>query len=220
MNRKLVVLLALGCLAIAIAVTAPIVLSRQADNQFVQRTQVAQRSVDGNGMMGGDHMMCGDGMMGGDHMMCGDGMMGPGMMGDDGQDMQIVHQLFAYHDQIRRSVETVPGGVKTVTESDNPEIAALIQQHVASMHQRLEAGRWFAMMSQTLPTMFQNANRYQRQSQLTDNGVEVTKTSDDSTLAEVLHEHAQEITQYVENGMPGMGGGMMYRDRTPMPRPD
>jgi hypothetical protein len=216
MNRKLVVLLALGCLAIAIAVTAPIVLSRQADNQFVQRTQVAQRSVDGNdmmggnGMMGSDHMMCGDGMMGGDHMMCGDGMMGPGMMGDDGQDMQIVHQLFAYHDQIRRSVETVPGGVKTVTESDNPEIAALIQQHVASMHQRLEAGRWFAMMSQTLPTLFQNADHYQRQSQLTDNGVEVTKTSDDSTLAETLREHAQEVTQYVENGMPGMGGGMMY----------
>lgn len=147
-------------------------------------------------------------------------MMGPGMMGDNGQDMQIVHQLFAYHDQIHRSVETVPGGVKTVTESDNPEIAALIQQHVASMHQRLEEGRWFAMMSQTLPTLFQNTDRYQRQSQLTNTGVKVTKTSDDSTLAEVLREHAQEVTQYVENGIPGMGGGMRYWDRSLIPRPE
>ncbi|MEN8443742.1 MAG: hypothetical protein ABG776_01895, partial [Cyanobacteria bacterium J06555_13] len=57
MNRKLFVLLALGCLAIVIAVTAPIVVSRQADNQFVQRTQTMQRTANGNGSMNGDAMM-------------------------------------------------------------------------------------------------------------------------------------------------------------------
>lgn len=139
----------------------------------------------------------------------GNGMMRRGMMGNNAQDMQIVHQLFAYHDQIRRSVEVIPGGVRTLTESDNPKIAALIQQHVASMHQRLKDGRWFAMMSRTLPILFQNADRYQRQSQPTPNGVTVNKTSDDADLAEVLREHAQEVTQFVQNGMPCMGGGMM-----------
>ncbi|MEL6556113.1 MAG: hypothetical protein ABG776_01440 [Cyanobacteria bacterium J06555_13] len=123
--------------------------------------------------------------------------------------MRVVHQLFAYHDQIRRSVEEIPGGVKTLTESDNPEVASLIQQHVASMHQRLNDGRWFAMMSRTLPILFQNADRYQRQSQQTPQGTAVTKTSDDAELTNVLREHAQEVTQFVQSGMSHMGCGRM-----------
>ena len=209
MSRKLLVLIALGCLTIAIAVTAPMVVSHQADNQVVQRTQVAQRTVDGNGMMSNsnmmdsDHMMCGDGAMDGDRIMDGDRMTG------GNTDMQVVRQLFAYHDQIRRSVEEIPGGVQTLTESDNTEVAMLIQQHVASMHQRLEDGRWFAMMSRTLPILFRNADRYQRQSQVTPNGIAVTKTSDDAELANVLSEHAQEVTEFVQSGMPQMGCGRM-----------
>lgn len=209
MSRKLLVLTALCCLTIVIAVTAPIVVSRQADNQVVQRTQAAQRTVDGNGMMSGDHMMGDSNMMDGDRMMCGNGTMGGDRMMGGNTDMQVVRQLFAYHDQIRRSVEEIPGGVQTLTESDNPEIAALIQQHVASMHQRLEDGRWFAMMSRTLPILFRNADRYQRQSQITPNGIAVTKTSDDAELANVLSEHAQEVTEFVQGGMPQMGCGRM-----------
>ncbi len=83
-----------------------------------QVTQVAQ------GMRGGG--MCGQGMMGG-------GMMGGGMMGGD---MRTIHQLFANHNQIRRTVEEIPGGIRSTTESDSPEIAALIQQHVPSMYKR------------------------------------------------------------------------------------
>ena len=74
MNRKLFVILALGCMAKVIAVTAPIVVSRQADNQLVQRTQTMQRTANGNGSMNGDAMM------GNSSMMCRDGMMGAGMM--------------------------------------------------------------------------------------------------------------------------------------------
>lgn len=141
--------------------------------------------------------------------MCGDGMMGGGMMGGNREDMQIVHQLFANHDQIRRTVEEIPGGVRTLTGSDNPQIAALIQAHVKSMHQRVDEGRWFAMMSRTLPTMFRNADRYQRQNKDTSKGIAVTKTSDDPDLVNVLREHSREISDYVARGMPCMGGDGM-----------
>ena len=151
MNRKIVFFLLVGWLSLVVAATNGI-------TQFQANAQPAEFPAE--------------------KCMGGGGMMGGGMMGNSSQDMQIVHQLFAYHDQIRRSVEEIPGGVQTVTESDNPEVAALIQQHVASMHQRLEDGRWFAMMSRTLPILFQNADRYQRQSQITDNGISVTKTSE------------------------------------------
>ena len=148
--------------------------------------------------------MCGDGMMGG-------GMMNDGMMGGNREDMQIVHQLFANHDRIRRTVEEIPGGVRTVTESDNPQITTLIQAHVKSMHQRVNEGRWFAMMSRTLPTMFRNGDRYQRQNKDTSQGIAVTKTSEDSELVSVLREHSREVSGFVERGMPCMGGGMMRK---------
>ncbi len=172
-----------------------------------------QTSRPGLAMMGGNMMdngMMGDCMMDGGMMdggMMDGGMMGGGMM----EDMQVVRQLFAHHDQIRRSTEEIPGGVQTLTESDNPDVTALIQRHVASMHQRLAEGRWFAMMSQTLPILFQNADRYQRQSQATPNGVRVVKTSEDPDLAIVLRDHAQEVTQFVQEGMPCGGRGRMGR---------
>lgn len=197
MNRKLLTVLTLCCLTIAIVVTVPIITGRQTNNQFTQRTQTTRPTADAN-----SSMMCREGMMDNRHMM------GEGMMGGNA-DMRIVHQLFAYHDLIRRSVEEIPGGVQTLTESDNSEVAALIQQHVASMHQRLDDGRWFAMMSRTLPILFQNAERYQRQSQKTSKGIAVTKTSDDTELANVLREHAQEVTQFVQSGMSQMSCGRM-----------
>ena len=64
-------------------------------------------------------------------------------------------------------------------------------------------------MSPTLPTMFRNANRYQRQFELTPFGIVVTKTSDNPNLVAVLREHSREITSYVERGTPWMGGGRM-----------
>ena len=152
-------------------------------------------------------VMCGDDIMGGGLM--NDRMMNDGMMGGNREDMQIVHQLFANHDQIRRTVEEIPGGVRTLTESDDPQITALIQAHVQSMHQRVAEGRWFAMMSRTLPIMFRNADRYQRQNENTSKGITVTKTSNDSDLTNVLREHSREISNYVARGMPCMGGGMM-----------
>lgn len=63
-------------------------------------------------------------------------MMGEGMMGAaTGADMSAYADLFARHDEIRRTVEKIPGGVRTVTESDAPELVARLQAHVASMYE-------------------------------------------------------------------------------------
>lgn len=134
-------------------------------------------------------------------------MMDGDMMGGNRQDMGIVHQLFANHSRIRRTVKEIPGGVRTVTESDIPQITALIQAHVQSMHRRVDEGRRFAMMSRTLPIMFRNANRYERKFELTPKGIVVTKTSDDPNLVTVLREHSREVSGFVEGGKPWMGGG-------------
>lgn len=40
-------------------------------------------------------------------------------------DGQIIHQLFAKHDLMRREVEEIPGGIKAITVSDDPTVAEI-----------------------------------------------------------------------------------------------
>lgn len=139
----------------------------------------------------------------------------PGRMGNSGMgrgsDAQTIHQLFANHTQIRRTVEEIPGGIHAVTESDDAEVAALIQTHVSRMYDRVTAQRGIPMMgmSSTLPTMVQAASQYQRHLQMTPKGIEVTETSNDPEIIAVIREHAQEVTQFAEQGMPAMMNGRM-----------
>src|SRR5437660_5707430 len=70
--------------------------------------------------------------------MMGPGMMGQGMMGSATQaDMSIYMDMFNRHREIRRVVEEIPGGVRTTTESDAPELAAQLHAHVSAMYTHL-----------------------------------------------------------------------------------
>ena len=140
-------------------------------------------------------------------MMDGD-MMGSGMMSGD---MGIIHQLFVNHSQIHRTVQDVPGGIRSVTESDNPKIAALIQAHVPTMYQRIKTGQSMPIigMSSTLPIMLHNADRYERKFDMTAKGLKVTETSNDPKMVAVIQEHAREVTRFVAEGMPAMMENMM-----------
>ncbi len=137
------------------------------------------------------------------------GMMGGGMMG--GGDMGTIRQLFANHNQVHRTVKEIPGGIRAVTESNNPQVSALIQSHVPSMYQRIKGGQGILMimMSSTLPAMAQNADRYQRHFQLTRKGIAVTETSNDPNMVAVIREHAREVNRFVAKGMPAMMNNMM-----------
>jgi hypothetical protein len=66
-------------------------------------------------------------------------------------------------------------------------------------------------MSRTIPIMFRNADRYQRQFAQTATGLVVTETSKNSDMTNLIREHAREVDRFIAEGMPGMGGNMMMR---------
>jgi hypothetical protein len=142
---------------------------------------------------------------GGSSMMAGGGMMGSATAGD----MSAYMDLFARHDEIRRTVEDIPGGVRTITESDALELTRRLQTHVASMYEHLGRGAEVRCMSRTLPSLFRNADHYRRELQLTPKGVVVTETSRDRRIARAIRAHADEVSGFVREGMPAMMRGMM-----------
>ncbi|WP_460359361.1 hypothetical protein [Mycobacterium sp. ZZG] len=129
---------------------------------------------------------------------------GPGMM-----DMRTYMEMFRRHNEFRRSVEETPGGVRTVTESDAPDLVARLQAHVADMYGRVDGGAEVMCMSESLPTLFRRAADYRRTLTLTPAGIIAEETSADPAITAAIREHAREVSGFVHDGMPAMMGPMM-----------
>ncbi|MDQ2706501.1 MAG: hypothetical protein M3Z25_02185 [Actinomycetota bacterium] len=142
------------------------------------------------------------------------GMMGSssglGMMGSATQaDMASYMDMFNRHTEIRRTVEEIPGGVRTTTESDSPDLATQLQAHVSSMYAHLDQRAEVRCMSASLPTLFRQAGDYHRQLSFTPRGIVAVETSDDPDIARLIRQHAGEVTGFVREGMPAMMHSMM-----------
>ena len=164
----------------------------------------------GPGMMHG----MGPGMMHGAEAAGGAGAHGPmgGPMGGRMQhgdaafaeDMQLVHNLVLDHDRIKRTVTNLRDGIRTVTESDDPQTAQVLKAHVASMEKRLNEGREFNLFSPTIPVLFRNKDKIKTVVETTERGVIVTQTSGDPVVVTALQAHAVEVSELVRDGRVAM----------------
>lgn len=144
----------------------------------------------------------------------GAGMTGSPMMGGaTSADMSTYMDMFKRHREISRVVEDIPGGVRTTTESDSPDLTAQLQAHVSSMYSHLDRGAEVACMSQSLPALFRHAGDYRRHISFTTKGVIAEETADDPNLTRAIREHAVEVTGFVRDGMPAMMNQMMRPSR-------
>ncbi len=135
------------------------------------------------------------------------GMMSPGNMQGP---MRTGMEMFRRHAEMKRTASDIPGGIQAVTESEDPRVATLIQEHVSAMYARLEKDQPFRYpMSRSVPTMFANSSRYHRRLTILPKGIAVTETSDDPAMIQVIRSHAREINGFVNDGMPAMMRGMM-----------
>jgi hypothetical protein len=156
-------------------------------------------------------------------------MMGPGMMGmahdqaTMGQ-LQVIHTMLVNHDRITRTVTNLPNGIRTITESDDPTLAALIKKHVADMGKRVGAGDdpGLPIESDNLHAIFRDKDKIHTTYETTAKGIVVVQISDDPKTVAALQAHASEVTDLVNGGMNAlrtammknhggmMGGGMMH----------
>jgi hypothetical protein len=186
---------------------------------------LAQSRSHGPGAM----MRMGPGMHGRMGPGMGPGMMGmgPGMMGGSATtgERSDIHDLFRDHDRIKRTVTNLPDGIRTVTESDDPQVAAVIKRHVADMGKRVDEGRDPGLPIETpaLHAIFLYKDKIKSAYEETTKGVIVVQTSTDAAAVKALQEHAAEVSDLARRGMAaaheammrnrGMTGGMMHGPR-------
>ncbi len=152
--------------------------------------------------------------------------MGPGMtmgMAHDPATMAqlgVIHELIVNHDRIKRTVTNLPDGIRTVTELDDPQIAQLLKDHVASMAGRVDAQSdpGLPIESPALHSILKNGDKVHTDIETTANGTVVVQTSNDPTTVAALQKHAAEVSDLVEGGMQAVhiammrnAGGMMHQ---------
>ena len=210
MKKKILVI---GGIAAATLLVGGWALAQSADH--------GPRGMRGMGM--GMQGQMGPGMRG----QLGPGMMGmgPGMMGMNGgsateAEHSDIRDLFFNHESVKRTVTNLPDGIRTVTESDDPQVAATIKKHVAEMGKRVEEGRDPGLPIETpaLHAIFRNNDKIKTAYEVTEKGITVVQTSTDATAVKALQDHAAEVTDLAQRGMAAAheammknGGGMMGR---------
>jgi hypothetical protein len=148
-------------------------------------------------------MGMGPGMGMGRGMGPGRGMgMGPGRASDPQHDKDHQDFLFLldHRDQIQRTVKNLPNGVETLTESDKPDVASMIQVHVEAMYDRLEHMNPIRMRDPIFRAVFANADKIKMEIEQTDQGVKVRETSEDEYVIKLVQEHAKVVSQWINNG--------------------
>ena len=137
------------------------------------------------------------------------GMMGSGMM----QDMMPIHSLLLNHTQITRTVQDIPGGVRTVTTSKDPQIAKTIRTHVWEMKTRIAKNEPIRQMDPLFRQIFLHTHQINLQIEDIPGGVQATETSKNPQVTLLIRQHAHRaVSEFVKYGMPRM------MQPTPLPK--
>jgi hypothetical protein len=139
----------------------------------------------------------------------------PGLRGLDAtpEESAELAVMFKNFQLIDRTVENLPNGIRTVTNSTDDEVMANLVSHVVGMIDRVEEGRdpQIFIQSPTLDIFFLRGDRIDTQIDVTDEGIVVIQTSDDPELVEALQVHAAEVTDMADRGMEAVHDAMMRR---------
>lgn len=115
-------------------------------------------------------------------------------------DRDTFHFLLTNHKFITRTVKKLDNGVVTITESEKPDVAKKIQEHVPAMYERLKSGNGVRYWDPLFAAAFKHGKKMKMEITDTEKGLKVTETSDDAEVVKIIQLHADVVTKFVEKG--------------------
>lgn len=124
-----------------------------------------------------------------------------------------LRDMFANHTSLTRTVENLPNGIRTLTESTDPALRDALVSHVIGMIDRVDQGRdpQIPIQSPTLDILFRNAALIVTEMDPTDHGIIIIQTSDDPETVAALQKHAAEVSDLAARGIDAAHESMMQR---------
>ena len=129
--------------------------------------------------------------------------------------MAKIHDLLDARQGIQRRVEQIPDGVRTTTITEDPETLELLRSHVRDMENMIRDGGHIRRWDPLYAKLLEQSEHIRMEVREIENGVEVTETSDDPWVRELIRAHATKVVEFVYRGWEA------YREPTAMPeRPE
>lgn len=125
--------------------------------------------------------------------------------------MRDAHTLVFNNQSIVRTVEEIPGGVRTVTTTSDPELLKVLQRHPKEMGGYYKDGGMVRGWDPVFRALAQHADKVEMKVKDIENGVEVTSTSEDEQVVQLIRAHAYKVSEFVERGREAM------HEATPLP---
>ena len=133
------------------------------------------------------------------------GQSSPGTMdASHEKDMAKIHALLGDSTKVRRTSKEIPGGIAATTESSDPKIVKLIQEHTFAMQLRLKAGKPIRDWDPLFAELFKQHSKVKLDVTKLPHGVSIKETSDDARVVALIREHAKAVNGFVKEGMAGM----------------
>ena len=126
-------------------------------------------------------------------------------------EMATYRELLENHESIERTFEKVPGGIRSVTTSSDPELVPVLRRHVAQMIDLLENGGWIRVWDPLFSEIFEHADKIETSIEEIEGGIAVTETSRDEQVALLIQAHAAKVMEFVDRGQEA------YDEPTPLP---
>ena len=137
----------------------------------------------------------------------------PGLRGVDAspEESAEIAMMFRGFRTLTREVENLPNGIRTVTNSTDPDVMDALVSHVVGMIDRVAEKRdpQIIIQSPTLDIFFLRGDRIETEIEVTDEGIVVVQTSEDPELVEALQVHAAEVSDMADRGMQAVHERMM-----------
>ncbi|GKT11403.1 MAG: hypothetical protein ISEC1_P0367 [Thiomicrorhabdus sp.] len=116
------------------------------------------------------------------------------------KDQALFSQLLEFHDQLKRKTELLDNGIRSITTAQTPELAKILQDHVAGMKKRFGMGRAIRSWDPLFAALFEYKDEIKIQYRAIDNGVESIVTTENPKLVELIQCHDATLHGFVKNG--------------------
>ncbi|MCE7973282.1 MAG: hypothetical protein DYG92_03005 [Leptolyngbya sp. PLA1] len=134
-------------------------------------------------------------------------------------DQLVWHELLDQHAKIRRVVRHSPTAIETLTESDDPAVAAKIIDHAKAMHARMSSGKRVRAWDPVFVDLFNNHKLVRIDLTPTDKGVKIVETSDDPATLLLMRAHSRGVSDMIRTGS-AAGATPPFAAQTPLPPPE
>lgn len=144
---------------------------------------------------------------GGQGSMGQGGMMGGAKMGGMGKVMPDAMALLRAYNDLKRTFEEIPNGIRSTTTTTEPAVLDLLRRHPREMYAFYHAGGVVRPRDPMFGELARVSDKITMEFRDIENGIEVTATSDDADVVKLIRAHAAKVSDFVKRGMPAWHEG-------------